>query len=56
MLLVISVCAPTKTSSQILRCPITPDKPPIWKFLPIIVEPAIAHEAAIAEFSPMITL
>ena len=51
-----SVCAPTVTSSQIFKCPMTPDKPPILKFLPITVDPAIAHEAAIAEFLPIITL
>jgi hypothetical protein len=33
-----------------------PDRPPIWRFFPIIVDPAIAQEAAIAEFSPILTL
>ena len=54
--LVMSVCAPIFTSSQTFRWPSTPESPPIWKFLPIIVEPAIAQEAAIAEFSPISTL
>ena len=56
MLFVINVCAPIETLSAMLKWTKAPDKPPIWKFLPITVEPAIAQDAAIAEFFPRITL
>ena len=56
MLFVIRVCAPMVTSSQISRCPSTPERPPILKFCPILVDPAIAQQAAIAELDPKETL
>ena len=44
------------TSSAMLKCPAKPTMPPTMQRLPIVVEPDIPVQAAMAVWAPMLTL